>query len=208
MSFLENLNWRYATKKFDTTKKISEENLQKIREAIRLAPASMGLQLYKILEVTNGEVREKMRAASNNQPQVTDADRVFVFLASIDGENRVEEMFTEMSGGNAEVRENNLKGYEDMVRGFALSKSHDNLLAWSQKNLGIALGFALAACAELKIDACPMDGFDPLQIKEILGAGENFFPVAYLAVGYRDESDETSSRPKWRLPLDKTIQKI
>jgi len=68
MSFLENLNWRYATKKFDKTKKISLENLQTIRDAIRMAPSSFGLQMFLVIEVVDSQIREKIKAASYNRP--------------------------------------------------------------------------------------------------------------------------------------------
>ena len=110
MSFLENLNWRYATKKFDSTKKISEENLQKIRDAIRMTPTSFGVQMFSVVEVVDTEIRNKIKEASWKQPQITDSDRVFVFVSRNDGEARIEKMFELMSGGNEEVRKKCFKG--------------------------------------------------------------------------------------------------
>ncbi|MEI6352482.1 MAG: NAD(P)H-dependent oxidoreductase [Candidatus Nomurabacteria bacterium] len=208
MSFLGNLNWRYATKKFDSNKKVSDQDLQKIRDAIRLAPTSYGVQMFSVVEVSDTETRSKMLAASYNQTQVTDADRVFVFVARKDGENRIEEMFKSMSGGNEEVRKEALKGYEDMVRSSVLRQEPKDLLNWSAKQSYIALGFALAACAELNIDSCPMEGFDPHKMKDILGLGEDFMPVVLLPVGYRDESDESAKRGKWRFEEKDLISKI
>jgi nitroreductase len=199
MSFLANINWRYATKKFDTAKKVSDADLQKIRDAIRLAPTSYGVQMFSVVEVASADIRNKMKAGSYGQPQVTDAARFFVFCARADAEQRINTMFSEMSGGNEQIRKEALAGYEGMVRGAVLSRSKEQLLAWSQKNAGIALGFALAACAELNIDACPMDGFDPVAIKGDLNLSDDFLPIAYLAVGYRDPSDETAQRPKYRI---------
>lgn len=200
MSFLQNLNWRYATKKFDSTKKISEENLQKIREAIRMAPTCYGLQMFSVVEVVDTETRNKMLEASYKQAQVTDADRVFVFVSRNDGEARITKMFEAMSGGNEEIRKNNLKGYEDMVRSAVLRLDPKDLMTWSAKQAYIALGFALGAAAELEIDSCPMEGFDPMKVKEILGLGDEFMPVVLLPVGYRDETDEYSKKTKFRFP--------
>ena len=198
MSFLENLNWRYATKKFDNTKKVSDENLQKIREAIKMAPTSYGVQMFSVVEVSDTEVRNKLKEASYGQAQITDADKVFVFCARNDGEARIEKMFESMSGGNEEVRKNALKGYEDMVRSAVLRMDSKDLLNWSAKQAYIALGFAMAAAAELQIDSCPMEGFDPIKAKEVLGLSDEFMPVVLLPVGYRDESDEYSKKPKFR----------
>lgn len=208
MSFLENLNWRYATKKFDNTKKVSEADVQKIREAIHLAPTSLGVEMFEILEVDNKDIREKLKEASYGQTQIVDADKLFVFVARNDAEARVEKMFSIMSGGNEEVRKEQLDGYEGMVRGFIAGLDKDKIFAWSEKNIGIALGFGLAACAELKVDSCPMDGFDQKAVKEVLGLGDEFLPVAFLAVGYRAEDDSAAARPKWRFPIEETIKKI
>lgn len=208
MSFLENLNWRYATKKFDSTKKVSDENLQKIRDAIRFAPTSYGLQMFSVVEVLDIEIRNKIKEASYGQSQVTDADRLFVFCARNDGEKRVEDMFTNMSGGNEEVRKTALAGYEGAVRGAVLSKDKDSLLNWSGRQAYIALGFALAAAAELKIDSCPMEGFNPMKVKEILGLGDEFMPIAMLPVGYRDESDTHLNNPKFRFPESEIFTKV
>ncbi|MFO0743493.1 MAG: NAD(P)H-dependent oxidoreductase [Candidatus Paceibacterota bacterium] len=208
MSFLENLNWRYATKKFDSTKKVSEENLQKIRDAIRLAPTSFGVQMFSVVEVTDTEIRNKIKEASYNQSQVTDSDRLFVFVARNDGEERVENMFQTMSGGNEEVRKTALAGYEGMVRNTVLSQDKASLANWSAKQSYIGLGFALAAAAELKIDSCPMEGFDPMKVKEILGLGDEFMPIAMLPVGYRDESDTHLNNPKFRFPESEIFTKV
>ena len=105
-----------------------------------------------------------------------------------------------MSGGNEEVRKNALKGYEDMVRSAVLRHDPKDLLNWSAKQAYIALGFGLAAAAELEIDSCPMEGFDGAKVKEILGLGDEFMPVVLLTVGYRDESDESLSHKKFRFP--------
>ncbi len=208
MSFLENLNWRYATKKFDSTKKISEENLQKIREAIRMAPTSLGVQMFSVIEISDTEVRGKLKEASYGQAQVTDADRIFIFCARNDGEARIEKMFEVMSGGNEEIRKNNLKGYEDMVRSSVLRMDPKDLLNWSAKQAYITLGFGLAACAELKIDSCPMEGFDGMKVKEVLGLGDEFLPIAYLSVGYRDENDANLKNKKFRFEEKDLITKI
>ncbi len=198
MSFLANLHWRYATKQFDSSKKVAAADLQKIRDAISLAPTAYGVQMFAVVEVVDTATRELMTPASYSQAQVSSADRVFVFCARSDGEQRINSMFTQMSGGDESVRSTALAGYESMVRGAILSKSKDELLTWSQKNAGIALGFAIAACAELRVDACPMEGFNPLEVKQILNLSDDFLPVAYLAVGYRDASDPQANKPKFR----------
>jgi nitroreductase len=207
MSFLENLNWRYAAKKFDINKKVSEENLQKIRDAIRMTPTSFGAEMFSVVEVTDLDIRNKIKEVAWGQSQITDGDRVFVFCARNDAEARIENMFTTMSGGNEEIRKTVLAEYEAMVRGSILSRSADEIMNWSARQAYIALGFALAAAAELKVDSCPMEGFDPKAVKDILGLGDEFLPVVMLPVGYRDENDEHLKNPKFRFPESEIISK-
>jgi len=128
MSFIENLNFRYATKKFDNTKKVSEEDLQKIRDSIRLAPTSFGLQMFSVVEVSDISVREKMKSASFDQAQILDAHKIFVFCRRTDAESKINKMFEAMSGGNEEVRKTDLYDYENMIRSSILWRSKEELL--------------------------------------------------------------------------------
>jgi nitroreductase len=186
MSFLSNLNWRYATKKFDTTKKVSDTDLDKILEAIRLTPTSFGLQPYHFYVVQNPELQAKMQAVSWNQPQVGTASHIIVFAARTDFVANNDEYFNQMSGNNREVRAQ-LKGYEDMLVGSLGGRSADEYLVWASKQAYIAHGFALAACAELQIDSCAMEGFDPIAMGEILGLPANHKALVMLPIGYRAE---------------------
>jgi len=196
MSFLSNLNWRYATKKFDTARKVSDTDLEKILEAIRLAPTSFGLQPYRVWVVTNPEIKEKIQAVAWGQPQITTSSHLLVFTARTDLAENKEEFFTLISGGNPEIRAA-LKGYEDMVDGFVAGKpTPESVLPWSAKQAYIAHGFALAACAELEIDSCAMEGFDPVAVGEILGLPTSEQAVVMLPIGYRDASE--TPRPKAR----------
>ena len=168
MSFLSNLNWRYATKKFDSSRKVTDTDLDTLLEAIRLTPTSFGMQPYHFYVVSSQEVKDKIHAAACNQPQICTASHVIVFAARSDLPENKEEFFTLLSGGNPEVRAH-LKGYEDMVAGFVASKADPaDALAWSARQAYIAQGFAMAALAELEIDSCPMEGFDPAAVGQIL----------------------------------------
>lgn len=104
MSFLSNLSWRYATKNFDTTRKVSDTDLEQILEAIRMTPTSFGLQPYHFYVVSNTDILARIGVAAYNQPQLTTASHVIVFVARTDFDNNNEEYFNLMSGGNAEVR--------------------------------------------------------------------------------------------------------
>jgi nitroreductase len=188
MTFLSQLNWRYATKKFDTNRQVSTADLDQIIEAIRLTPTSFGMMPYHFYIITNPEVKAQILPISWNQPQITTCSHLIVFVARTDLETVTDEYFTLMSGGNAEVRAD-LKGYEDMVSGFAKSKDEAGALAWAAKQAYIAHGFALAACSELEIDSCAMEGFDPAALGEILKLPANQKAVVMLPIGYRAEDE-------------------
>ena len=186
MSFLSNLNWRYATKKFDTTKQVSDADLAQILEAIQMAPSSFGLQPYHFYVVSNQEVKDQIQAVSWNQPQIGTCSHLIVFAARTDFAENNDEYFTLMSGGNIEARAQ-MKGFEDMLTGFGTAKTPADYLAWATKQAYIAHGFALAACAELSIDSCAMEGFDPGAVGEILGLTATQKAVVMLPIGYRAE---------------------
>lgn len=195
MSFLSNLNWRYATKSFDPSKKVSDSDLETILEAIRMTPTSFGLQPYHFYVVSNQEIKNQIQAAAWNQPQVGTSSHLIVFAARTDVKATKEEFFTLMTGGNPEIRAH-LKGYEDMMDGFISSKTDTELLSWASKQTYIAHGFALAAAAELEIDSCAMEGADFEAVGKILGLPENQKALVMLPIGYRAETE--APRPKVR----------
>ena len=195
MSFLTQLNWRYATKKFDTSKKVSDEQLAAIQNAIKMAPTSFGLQPFHVVVVSNPELKTKLRAVSWDQSQVTDASHVLVFCARTDVLPRVGQYFTGLTQGNAEIRAS-LKGYEDMMTGFASGLDAQTVHKWATYQAYIALGFAMAACAEIEVDSCPMEGFDRDAYNTILELPENMKAQVILPIGFRAADDII--RPKFR----------
>lgn len=206
MSFLSQLGWRYATKAFDTTQKVSDADLGQILEAMRLAPASVGLQAYHIYVVTNQELKDKVQAVSWNQAQIGSSSHLLVLAARTDLIDAKEEHFTALSGGDAAIREQ-LAGYEGMVNGLigGLEASNSSL-AWSAKQAYIALGFGLAAAAELQIDSCAMEGFDGGAVGEILGLPASQTAVVMLPIGYRAATE--TPRPKFRLPQSSLVTEV
>lgn len=202
MSFIQNLEWRYATKKFDTNKRVSSEDLQKILDSIRFTPTSFGIQPYKAIVVSNQEIKDKLQPVSWNQPQIGTASEVIVFVARTDLHAVADEFFFERSGGDAAVRES-LAGYENIVRDGINGKYSAEALKYSSEQAHIALGFALAAAAELGIDSCAIGGFDPDAYAKILGLPEGEVPCVVLPIGYRDASE--NPRPKFRKSEDKVF---
>lgn len=154
MSFIKNLDWRYATKKFDSNKKIPDSDLQTILESIRKTPTSLGVMPFRAIVISDLELRQKLKEFSWNQSQIDTSSELIVFVARTDLTNIADEFFTERSGNNAEIRANELAGYENMVNGYIANMSEENILKFASEQAHIALGFALAAAAELNIDSC------------------------------------------------------
>ncbi|MDG3583738.1 NAD(P)H-dependent oxidoreductase [Galbibacter pacificus] len=200
-NYNKNLNWRYATKKFDATKKVSEDDLNILKEAIQLSASSYGLQPYKVLIISDPEVREKLKPAAWNQTQITDASHLIVFANINDfGENHINEYIKNVSDTRG-LQPENLQAYADMMKNSVNSLSEDAKNAWTAKQTYIALGNLLSAAADLKIDTCPMEGFEPDKFTEILGLKElNLTPTVIAPIGYRSEEDETQHYKKVRKP--------
>jgi len=190
MSFLQNLNWRYATKKYDVAAKIPSEKMELILEAIRMAPASNGFQTYDVMVVTNPEIREKLKAAAFNQPQLTEASVILVFAAweNINANNlgKVFDQIAAVRGNSESLTERRNKS----IAGFEHKSVAENFSHAAQQAF-IGLGFGLAAAAELKVDSTGMGGFNPAQFDEILGLKEKGLrSVAIMALGSRDAAND------------------
>jgi nitroreductase len=198
-TFLDNQNWRYATKKFDATKKISTEDLNTLKEAIRLSSSSYGLQPYKIFIVENPEVRAKLVTAAYGQKQVVDASHLIVFANEL---NFGEEGILKFSKNISETRGisiESIQGYVDYMKSNITGLPEETRNIWSSKQTYLALGNLLNAAAELKIDVTPMEGFNPTQVNEILGLDKLGLNASLMAtVGYRSEEDATQHYKKVR----------
>lgn len=198
-TLLDNLNWRYATKKFDATKKISAADLNTLKEAVRLAASSYGLQPFKVVLVENPEIREKLKAAAWGQTQITDASNLFVFANDLNAGPESVAAYIKNISETRGLPTEALGGFADMMNGVISNLSQEAKNIWTSKQTYIALGTLLAAAAELKIDATPMEGFNPAQFNEILGFDKLGLNAAVIAtVGYRHEEDEAQHYKKVR----------
>ena len=198
-NFLENQNWRYATKKFDATKKISPEDLNTLKEAIRLSSSSYGLQPYKVIIVENPELRAKIQPAAWGQAQIVEASHLIIFA----NETQLKEEDIDNYVTNISLTRNipveSLAGYAGFMKSKILTLPDDTKNVWTAKQTYLALGNLLNAAAELKIDVTPMEGFVPEQVNEILGLEKLGLNTSLIAtLGYRHEEDETQHYAKVR----------
>lgn len=198
------LTWRYAIKKYDTTKKVSEADLQMLMEAAQYAPTSFGLQPFTIFHITNTETRKALRGAAWDQAQVTDASDFFVFAVPTNLSSKHVDEFMALTSQVQQVPLESLDGYKAMINGAIEGKKDDIIKKeWAARQAYIALGFLLEAAAVSGIDASPMEGFDPSAFDEILGlSAKNLTSVVMVSVGYRASDDAYVNRPKVRKSLE------
>ncbi len=210
MELLEGLKWRYATKKFDASKKISTKDLEMLKEAISLTPTSYGLELYKVLLVENEEIRAQLKEAAWGQSQVTDASHVFVFCNYADVQESDIDAYLSRKATASGIQVADLKGYGDFMKKTVVDDMDAEMKGhWTTRQTYIALSNLMDACAELKIDSCPMEGFDNAQFNKILGLEEKRLNAAVVAtVGYRAEDDATQHQTKVRKPLDELFETV
>ena len=208
-TFIENQNWRYATKKFNSDKKISNSDLEILKEAIQLSSSSYGLQPYKVLIIENEEIRKQLQPASWGQSQITDASHLFVFASVTNVDAAYITRYAENMAKTRNIPFDSVKGYADFMIGNITTLTPEKQIIWAQKQAYLALGNLLNAAAELKIDVTPMEGFLPEQYNEILGLKEKGLHATLVAtVGYRHDEDDTQHYAKVRKPITELFETI
>ena len=208
-NFIENQNWRYATKKFDATKKVSTEDLETLKKAIQLSSSSYGLQLYKVFIIENPEVRAQLQTVSWGQSQIVDASHLLVFANIVNVQESHIDAYVQNIADTRGLSVEDLKGYSDFMKSKIVPLPVEQKAVWTSKQTYLALGNLLNAAAELKIDVTPMEGFEPEKYNEILGLdklGLNASLVA--AIGYRHEEDATQHYAKVRKPIEELFETI
>jgi nitroreductase len=203
----EKLNWRYATKKMDPSKKVSQDKLDRILEAARLAPTSSGLQPFEVIVVTNPEVRAKLQEAGFGQSQITESTALLVFAAWDNyTEARIDSVL-ELTEAVRGMKSDTLTGYFDRLKGMYLPRDERVNFEHAARQAYIGLGLAVTAAAFEEVDATPMEGFEPEKFDEILGLRKRGLKsVAILPVGYRaEEGDWLKGAKKVRRPMDKFV---
>lgn len=209
MSLIEQLNWRYATKKYNG-QEIPSEKLDRILESIRLSASSIGLQPYSVLVIKNEDLRKKILPIAFNQPQIVEASHLLIFAA---WENvtavKVEDYLNNIAT-TRQVSRDSLSALDNYLYNLVNNNTAEQNFNWAARQAYIALGTALIAAAEQKIDATPMEGFNPAGLDELLGLKEKELrSVAILPVGYRDaENDWNAALPKVRREKEKLFLEI
>ncbi len=198
MSLIQNLNWRYATKNMNG-ETVSDEKLTAILTATNLTATSYGLQPFTILVVDNKEIQSKLQEAAYGQTQVGSSSAVLVFAVPLKITTADIEGFINLVATTRSMPVEALDGYKGMILSTIGALPAEQQQVWSAKQAYIALGTALAAAAEQKVDACPMEGFDAVKFDEILGLTEKGLKsVVIMPIGYRSADDATANYLKVR----------
>jgi nitroreductase/dihydropteridine reductase len=197
MSFIEQLNWRYATKRMVADKAVPQEKVNNIVEAIRLSASSFGLQPYNLLVIEDKELLKQIQPLAFNQPQIVETNTLLV-LAVWDKatQERIDTYFNLMASERG-IPVDALAGYKAMVEGRVNGFDEASAFNWMAHQAYIALGTALAAAAIEEVDATPMEGFNPAALDELLGLSEKGLKsVIILPLGYRDEANDPLANAK------------
>lgn len=199
MSFIESMQSRYTTKKYDPTKKIDAVQVEALKEVLRLSPSSINSQPWKFTFVKSEEVKQQLSEVSwLNTAKVLDSDYVVVF-SRIDQVELFEAQIT------AELPEGAVNYFKEFIK----PQSEEQIKSWFGRQLYLALGVFLSACAEMGIDSTPMEGIEPENYDKILGL-DNYKTLAAVAIGYRDEADfnQPSKKAKSRRAMNQVIQTL
>ena len=208
MKLIDDLKWRYATKKF-SNKKIANDDLVKIIEAINLSASSIGMQTYRLFVIDNQVLKKELGEGSFNS-QIAESSHLLVFAAFDSINQDTINNYIEFVAKGRKTPVEDLIDFKKTISDYLLSRTDDENFIWSAKQAYIGLGTALIAAATLKIDSTPMEGFDADKFDELLGLKEKKLKsVVILALGYRDEeNDYLANLKKVRLPIEVFSTKV
>jgi nitroreductase len=201
------LKWRYATKKFDSSRKISSEDWQALEQAMVLSPSSYGLQPWRFIVITDPAVKAELPAISWNQTQPKDCSHMVVLAAA----ERLDEAYIndhiQQIVETRQIHAESMGGYRKML--VSTISSMDTHLDWNARQVYLALGQLMTAAAFLGVDCCPMEGIQTDEYDRLLGLeGSGYRCVVGCALGYRDPTDASASLKKVRFSPSEVIQKI
>lgn len=189
MNLIEQLNWRYATKRMNGTK-VPQEKVDNILEAVRLAPTSFGLQAFKVIVVEDPALRERIFNEACQQPQIKEASHVLVFAANKNVDATQVDDYMELIANTRKIPVAGLSGFRSAFDGIVAGTPEQNFV-WTARQAYIAFGVGIVAAAAEHVDATPMEGFSTEALDKILGLGDqNLGSTTILTLGYRDETND------------------
>ena len=207
MALLDDLKWRYATKKYDPTKKVAQADVDKIIEAARLAPTSSGLQQFRLIVITNQELKDRIVPIAMDQQIVADCSHLLVFVAwDKYTDERIDSQYDYITD-ERELPSGRFGSYTDRLKNMYLNQTEKENFIHTARQAYIGFGLAIAQAAELKVDCTPMEGFKTDELDELLDLrSKELRSVLILPLGYRDaENDWLMNMKKVRKPKEEFV---
>ncbi len=203
------LQFRYATKVFDSEKKIPEAEMTALTDSLVLTPSSFGLQPWRFILVESSDLREALRGASWGQSQVVDASHLIVFTTRTDLDSEDINVWMKRMAEVQRTAEEDLEGLSQVITSFVDGMSTSVRSSWNSKQAYIALGQLMVSAALIGIDACPLEGISTPDYDRILGLEKSGYATDMAcALGYRSAEDKYAAMPKARFPAEKVIVRI
>ena len=208
MNIIDSLNWRYATKKFDSKRKLSKSQINLLKKAFNLTASSYGLQPVKLIVISNQKIKNSLLESSMNQQQVIQCSHLLIIcIESNINKSYIESYFKRV----IDIRKTNpivLESFKESIINEFNDMSNTSIINWSINQAYLALGNLMTVCSVEGIDSCPMEGFLPEKYDEILDLkSKNLKSVLVMPVGYRSVNDQFSSFKKVRKDInDNTIE--
>ncbi len=209
MALLDDLKWRYATKAYDSTKKVDQKDVDKIIEAARLAPTSSGLQQFRVMVITDQKLKEKIVPIAMDQQNIAQCSHLLVFVAwDKYTEKRIDDIYNYTTDQRG-LPKGRFDSYTNKLKALYLPQTAEENFAHTARQAYIGLGLALAQAAELKVDSTPMEGFDNKALDELLGLrSKGLRSVVLMPLGYRDNTNDWLVKmKKVRIPKDNFVIK-
>lgn len=201
--YIKSLNWRYAVKKYDPSRKVAAEDIEQLKQAVQLSVSSIGLQPYKVIIIEDPAMKTRLADAfmGNNKNLVNDASHLFIFANELNVGDKQVESYVENIAETRGVSKDELAGFGDYIKGYISTLTEEQKNTWTAKQAYIALSTFINTAAMLRIDTTPMEGFNPAEVNKILNLDEMGLNAAVIATaGYRAGDDANQNLKKVRKP--------
>jgi nitroreductase len=206
---IEDLKWRYATKKHEPSKEVNDDQLQFLKKSVQLSASSYGLQPYEIFIIKDKELRKRLQEVSFGQPQVVDAQYLMVFCYNTKIDEEYLDNFLKNMSKTRDITLDSLEGMRQAIAGSTLQFTQEQKEQWAWRQAYIALGFLLNAAPKIKIDVSPMEGFQNDKYDELLDLKDrNLKSAVIAAIGHRSEEDELKDALKVRKPENELFHEL
>lgn len=205
MSLIQDLKWRYAVKQF-SEQSLSPTQLDGLIQSVQLSPSAYGLQPYRLIVVNDPALKHACISASYGQEKVAQCAHLLIFAhQNTLNQDDIANFIADLAHTQQRLP-SDLVGYQAQIENDLLAKSDLQKQQWMQQQCYIALGTLLTFAANHRIDACPMTGFEPHKINQILGLNALNLNAAILCpVGIRSQADDYALKPKHRISKEQLV---